>query len=296
MPFLGESFALGAAMLWSFSSFLFTSASIRIGSLQLNINRMIFAALFLAVTMWAAGISFDITFNQGLYLTLSGLVGLVLGDTFLFRSFKEVGPRIGMLIMSFNPAIAAVMAYFVINENLSLPGVTGIAVTLLGITIVVLERQPAGNKFPLTKMGVLFGFLAAAGQGSGLVFAKMAFLENDISGITATFYRIASAVIILTPLAALAKRYGNPVKLFLKDHKALWMVLLASIIGPYLGIFFSFEAIRHTKVGIASTLMATMPIIMLPLSYIIYKEKLSLKSIAGAFIAVTGVAVLVFFK
>ena len=74
------------------------------------------------------------------------------------------------------------------------------------------------------------------------------------------------------------------------------MVLAASIIGPYLGIFFSFEAIRHTIVGVASTLMSTTPIIILPLTYIFYKEKPTIKSVSGAIIAVIGVAVLVFLK
>lgn len=296
MPFIGESFALGAAFLWSFSSFLFTAASQRIGSLILNINRMIVAAVLLAITMYLLDISFKISQMQLLYLSLSGFVGLVIGDTFLFRAFKDIGPRITMLIMSFNPAIAALLAFFVIDEGLTLLGTIGIAITLLGISIVVLERQNADNRFKITKIGIFYAFLAAAGQGTGIVLAKMAFNDADISGISATFYRIASAVIILTPLAALFKRYSNPITLFIKDNKALWMILAGSVIGPYLGIFFSFEAIRYTKVGIASTLMATVPIIMLPLSHFFYKEKLSLKSIVGAIIAVVGVAVLVFMK
>ena len=84
----------------------------------------------------------------------------------------------------------------------------------------------------------------------------------------------------------------NPVKLFTKDRKTLGLIAIGSVIGPYLGITLSFVAVIYTKVGIASTLMATIPIIMLPLSKIIYKEKLSWKAIAGAFVAVGGVAVL----
>ncbi len=296
MTFIGEGYALAAAILWSFSSFLFTAVSRRIGSIALNINRMITASILLAGTMCVAGISFQISRNQLIYLSLSGIIGLVIGDTFLFRAYKDIGPRITMLIMSFNPAIAAILAFFVIDEGLSLVGVLGIVITLIGISIVVLERENNNSKFKISSLGIIFGFIAAAGQGTGLVVAKMAFLEGDINGITATFYRIITAVLVLIPTTMLMKRFSNPITLFYKDSKALWMVLAASIIGPYLGIFFSFEAIRHTIVGVASTLMSTTPIIILPLTYIFYKEKPTIKSVSGAIIAVIGVAVLVFLK
>ena len=96
----------------------------------------------------------------------------------------------------------------------------------------------------------------------------------------------------MLPFAILFKKYSNPFKLFLQDKKSLGLVLLGAVIGPYLGITLSFIAIIYTHVGIASTLMSTMPIIMLPLSKIIYKEKLSMKAVFGAFIAVIGVAIL----
>jgi drug/metabolite transporter (DMT)-like permease len=293
MPFIGEFSALAAALLWSFSSFLFTTASIRIGSVQLNISRMILAALLLIFTILAFNIDYDITFEQFYLLSISGFIGLVIGDTFLFRSFKEIGPRVSMLIMSSNPAIAAIMAYFILGEILSLWAILGIAITISGISLVILDKRArAENKFPITKIGVFFGLMGAAGQGVGLVFAKMAFIEGDIHSLVATFIRIAAAVVIMLPAGIAFKKYDNPFKLFYRDRKALGMVALGSIIGPYLGITFSFLAIIYVQIGIASTIMATTPIIMLPLSWIIYKEKLTSKAILGAIIAVAGVALL----
>ena len=69
-------------------------------------------------------------------------------------------------------------------------------------------------------------------------------------------------------------------------------MLFGSIVGPYLGITFSLIAIANTFVGIASTLIATTPIIMLPMVLIYYKEKLSFISILGTLVAVCGVAIL----
>jgi drug/metabolite transporter (DMT)-like permease len=294
---IGEMAALGAAFLWSTSSFVFTSASLRIGTIQLNISRMVLAAILLMITIWIFDIEYAITSNQVIYLSISGFIGLVIGDTSLFKAFKEIGPRISMLLMSFNPAIAALGAYFLIGETLSLWAVVGIAITLTGIFIVILERPGrVEKKFPITKAGVFFGFIAAAGQGTGLVFAKMAYQEGDVHSLVATLVRIAASVLTMLPMAMILRRYTNPFKVFRKDPKSLGLVAAGSILGPYLGITASFLAIVYTKVGIASTLMATVPIIMLPLSRYIYKETLNWRSVAGAFFAVIGVAILFLVK
>ena len=293
MPFIGELSALAAALLWSFSSFLFTTASIRIGSIQLNISRMILAAILLVITIVLFNIDYDISFTQFYLLSISGFIGLVIGDTFLFRSFKEIGPRVSMLIMSANPAIAAILAYFILGEVLSIWAILGIIITISGISLVILDKRArAVNKFPINKIGVFFGFMGAAGQGIGLVFAKMAFHAGDVHSLVATFVRIAAAVVIMLPAAIAFKKYDNPFKLFFRDRKALGMVALGSIIGPYLGITFSFLAIIYVQIGIASTIMATTPILMLPLSWIFYKEKLTPRAVIGAIIAVIGVALL----
>jgi drug/metabolite transporter (DMT)-like permease len=290
--YIGELSALSAALLWSFSSFVFTEATFRIGTIQLNISRMILASLLLLITFPIFGIKFELSNYQILFLSLSGFVGLVIGDSFLFKAFNLIGPRMAMLLMSFNPAIAAITAYFVLNEVLGMWAIIGMIVTLTGITIVVMEKHNTKNKFKITKFGIVCGLLAAFGQGVGLVLAKMAYIDGDVHSLVATFVRITAAVIIMLPFAIIFKKYANPFKLFWNDRKSFGLVALGSVIGPYLGITVSFIAIIYTQIGIASTLMATIPIIMLPLSKIFYKEQLSWKSIIGAFIAVGGVAML----
>lgn len=291
--FIGEFSALGAAILWSVSSFVFTDATFRLGALLLNLSRMIAAIVMLLVTMYIMGIFPSINQSQLIYLTLSGFVGLVIGDSFLFKSFSEIGPRTSMLIMSTNPAIAAFLAYIFLNEELSLWAVVGIVVTLTGVFMVILQKPGIqATKFKMSMKGVIFAFLGAAGQGVGLIFAKLAWLDSDIHWMTATFVRILAAVIIMLPLAYFSGRITNPIRKFKNDKKAIVLVLIGAVLGPYLGISLSFIAIIYTKVGIASTLMSTLPIIMLPLSYFIYKEKLSFISVLGAFIAVAGVSIL----
>lgn len=293
MLLIGEISALITAFLWSGSSMVFTSATLKIGSLQVNINRMIFAAIFLGLTVSLSGLQVNVSREQFIYLTISGIIGLIFGDTFLFKAFQHIGARLSMLLMSLAPAIAAILAFIFLNEVLSTAGIIGIFITLFGISIVVFERgEIPASEYKISKIGIFFGFLAATGQGVGLVFAKKAFELGEINGFVASFVRVAVSMLIILAAGLIVKKYKNPVKLFSKDKKSLIMVLVGSIIGPYLGITFSLIAVAHTKVGIASTIMATVPVVMLPMVKYIYKEKLSGKAIIGAVLAVLGVAIL----
>jgi drug/metabolite transporter (DMT)-like permease len=238
-------------------------------------------------------LSVQLSAAQYAYLAVSGVIGLVLGDTFLFRAFKDIGARVSMLVMSLVPAVSALLAYFFLAESMTPIALVGMSVTIAGITLVVLEKHDEETtRHRVTGAGLLFAFLAAVGQAVGLIFAKKAFLLGDIHGFVATFIRILISVLVITPVAVISGRYRKPVAVFSKDRKALLYTIIGSILGPYLGITFSLIAIQHTKVAIASTIMAMPPIIMLPLVRYFYKETLTWKRVLGAFIAVGGVALL----
>jgi drug/metabolite transporter (DMT)-like permease len=293
MPFIGELSALLTAFLWSGTSFAFTAAAVRIGSLQLNINRMIIASLLLYATIIIGEFSLSLSSSQFFNLVISGVLGLVIGDSFLFKAFRSVGARISMLLMASSPAMSSVLAYFFLDENLSLFALVGILITMFGIGLVVLERSELPDvKYKLSKIGIVYGLLGALGQAAGLIFAKFALEESEINKMSATFIRIISSVVIMLIGALLTRRYKNPVKLYRHSPGALSSTIIGTILGPYLGITFSLVAIANTKVGIAATLMSTMPIIMLPFVKFMYKEQLSWRAIAGAFIAVAGVTIL----
>jgi drug/metabolite transporter (DMT)-like permease len=237
------------------------------------------------------GYDFDLSNSQFIYLIISGVIGLVIGDSFLFKSFQMIGARISMLLMALSPAMSAILAFIFLNEIITPTGIVGILITIAGIALVVLERN-TNSKYQVTTLGIVYGILGALGQAGGLIFAKFAFNEGHIAGFVATFIRVFSSVIIFFPIMLMLKKYKNPYKIFSKDKSAFGATLLGTILGPFLGITFSLIAVANTKVGIAATLMSTMPIIMLPLVKYIYKEKLSWRAITGAVIAVGGVALI----
>jgi len=293
MGFLGELSALLAAVCWSGSSFAFSSASSRIGSLQLNINRMIIAVFFLFLTILILNIKVNLSTFQISHLILSGAIGLVFGDTFLFKAYQHVGARISMLLMSVSPILSALLAYLFLNEVLTALGIIGMIITIAGVSLVIFEKNEIpSSKYKISKIGFFYGLMGALGQSVGLIFAKYAFNAGEINGFVATFIRLLSAVILMLPVALIMRRYKNPIKLFTYDLKALKYTITGTILGPYFGITFSLIAIENAKVGIAATLMSTVPILMLPIARYVFKEKLNWRAIGGAILAVGGIAIL----
>lgn len=251
------------------------------------------ASVILYIIILVAGFTFSINNDQLIYLIVSGFVGLVFGDSFLFKSFQLIGARLGMLIMALVPAFSTLLAYIFLRENLALISLVGIVITILGIAIVIVERSPESKSLiEISKLGILYGVFGALGQASGLVLAKFAFQIGDVNGFVAAFIRLSSAVIIIFPIVLLLKRFKNPYLVFRNDVNAFKFTLTGTVLGPVLGITCSLIAIANAKIGIASTLMSTMPIIMLPIVRYYYKEKISRRASVGAFIAVVGISIL----
>jgi drug/metabolite transporter (DMT)-like permease len=293
MPLLGEMSALLTAVVWSWSAFLFAAATARVGSMQVNIVRLILATLLLIAVVLVLQFDTQLSASQLVNLGISGVIGLAIGDTFLFRAFKEIGARMSMLVMSLAPAFSAILAYLFLDEIISPLGTIGIVVTIGGIATVVLEKDRTGSsRYLMTTIGVLYALVGALGQGGGLIFAKMAFMESQLNGFVATLVRLVASLVILIPVLMVTGRLKNPVPVFRKDRRAFLFTSGGAVLGPVLGISFSLIAVANTKVGIAATIMATVPILMLPIARFVTREEISGKSIIGAFVTVAGVAIL----
>ncbi|MCX7909716.1 MAG: DMT family transporter [Ignavibacteria bacterium] len=290
---IGELSALTASVLWSISPYIFSSIVTRIGSFNLNISRLLISSFLMFFTCILLQITLSTNVNQLFFLVLSGIVGLVLGDTFLFKSLKEIGPRYTMILMSSNPAFGAIIAYFAFNEQIPLVGILGMIITFVGICLVVYQQNGKEKaKYNITHKGIIFGLLSSLGQAGGLILTKYAFFIDNIHPLSATFYRIFPSFLVLTFIGILSKRINTKLLTHLYNRKILFLLVLGSIIGPYLGITFSYIAVTNTQIGIAATLMSLQPVLMLPISRYLQKERFSIQSIVGAFLSVIGIALL----
>ncbi len=295
-PQIGALAAITTAMLWSATSTFFTLAGREVGSVVVNRSRLLLAAVFVIATHWIVmGEPLPITADpeRWLWLSLSGFIGFVLGDAFLFQAFVWVGPRLSMLMMSLAPVIAAVVSWFALDERLAMPQVIGILVTITGVVIVMLDRR-AGSTTVENKdyfRGILFGLGAASGQALGLIASKFG-LTGDFSPLSGNTIRVLTAAVIMWVLTFVMGQAKHTIGALIEKRKARFAIVGGTVFGPFLGVWLSLIAIQNAPVGIASTLMGLSPIFLVPVGLIIFQETFTWRTVLGTLIAVGGVALL----
>ena len=292
--YLGELAALATSLSFAFGSTMFTVAGRRIGSMNVNRTRLVIAAIFLAVTHWVTLGSifpFDAAPERFFWLGLSGMVGLVIGDIFLFQAFVMIGPRLSMLMMSIAPILAAIQAWIFLDEKLSSGQIFGILLTVGGVAWVILEKKGRNGNAREYGRGILLGFLAAIGQATGLVLAKNG-LGGEFSAISANMIRMVSAAILIWVITLFQGQAKKTLTTFFNDRKGILSTLGGAFAGPFLGVSLSLFALQRVEVGVASTLTALPPIFLLPISYFIFKERFGWGAVIGTVVAMSGVAAL----
>ncbi|HEV2845752.1 MAG TPA: DMT family transporter [Thermoanaerobaculia bacterium] len=296
----GQLAALGTAACWAFSALAFDAAARRMGALTLNLIRLVMAFGFLTVVAWAMRglpLPTDATPYAWGWLAVSGLVGFVFGDLCLFRAFVLIGPRLSMLMMSLAPPLTAVIGWLILGETLSGRDLVGMSLTVAGIMWAVLERNPSGPapepggapepRPSFTGLALAFG--GALGQAAGLVLSKLGMGSYD--AVAATQVRVlagaAGFALLYFPL-----RWWPRIAEALRDRRAMGFASVGAFFGPCVGVSLSLYAVRNTVAGVAASIMALTPILIIPLVVLLRRERVGWGGILGALVAVSGVALL----
>jgi drug/metabolite transporter (DMT)-like permease len=290
---LGQLAALGTSLCFTAGSVFFTLASRQVGVVVLNRARLLTALALLALAHWIIlGSPWPATAGpaQWLWLGLSGAVGLALGDLFLFQGFKLVGPRLTMLMMSLSPILTALLAWAFLKETLTPWQWLGIGITLLGIVWVVLDNHRATEQ-GFNKLGMLAGLGAVICQSAGLVLARPG-LAAEFSPLSGNFIRMFSATSIIWLVTIIQRQAGDTLTTIRSHPNSGRTILAGAFLGPFLGVSLSLLAIQHAEVGVASTLMALPPVLLLPVSYLFFKERFGYHAVLGTLFAMAGIAIL----
>jgi drug/metabolite transporter (DMT)-like permease len=203
-----------------------------------------------------------------------------------------LGPRLSTLMMATVPIISVLLGWLLFGETVTGLELTGVLLTVTAVAWVVTEKQQGQTETGRRdfKRGVLLGFGGALGQVLNLVTARYG-LTGNFSSISATIIRILVALIILWGIAIWRKQARKPVQLW-KHKQAMRAIAAGSFVGPFLGIWLSLIAIQLTRLGIASTLMALPPVILIPIEYFVLKKPISGRGITGTLAAIAGVALI----
>ena len=289
---IGEFAALLTAFFWTVTSLSFESASHKIGSVAVNILRLVIGFAFISVfTLIRRGLVLpvDASFENWVWLSLSGLVGFVFGDLFLFKSYTVIGSRFSMLIMTLVPPVTAFFSFIILGERLTLFHYLGMTLTFSGIAMAIFSRAGKGEKLSLklAPKGILYAFGGAVGQALGLVLSKFGMKNYD--PFAATQIRILAGIFGYTLLLTVFTRWGS-VSSAIQNKSGMMLTSLGAFFGPFLGVSFSLIAIKYTEAGIASTIMALVPVFIILPAVVLFKQKVTAPEVLGAIVSVAGVA------
>ena len=292
----GQFAALGAAVLWACTALAIEGAARRIGSLTVNLIRLVFALAFHCLAGWLVRgqpLPLDASPHAWIWLTVSGLVGFTFGDLCLYRSYLVLGPRLSTLMMSLVPPLTATIGWLALGETLTPRDLLGMTLTVGGIAWAVLERtKPAagqGSPWHVTPAGILLGLGGALGQAGGLILSKIGM--GSYNAMAATQIRVLAGLAGYT-LLFFALGWWPNVRRALADRGALTLSALGAFFGPFAAVTLSLIAIRATVAGVAASIMALTPVLIIPLVILLRGEKVGVGGLAGAVVAVSGVALL----
>ena len=296
MPY-GELAALGTALCWSLTAVFFAAAGARVGSLSVNLIRLVMA--FVMVSLYQAvargmALPLDASPYAWTWLSVSGLIGFCVGDLCLFRALLVIGPRLSSLLLSLAPVLTGIFGWLVLDERLTAIELLGMGLTVGGIAWAISDRTPAKPGQERTRRtlatGVLLGLGGAAGQAGGLVLSKLGMGEYD--PFAATQVRIIAGIVGFSVIFVLAGWWPRTLAA-LRHGTAMLYTAAGALFGPFLGVSLSLIAVQRTVAGVAASLMATSPILVIPIVVLTRGEKVGVGGVGGAVLAVAGVALLV---
>lgn len=292
---LGQVAGLIAAACWATGSFIYSRLDVPAAAMNLAKNAISGTLLLISIPLFGSGLGpwIEAPASAYLWLLISAVLGIQIGDAAYFRSIQILGPRKALVLTTLTPPISALFGWFWLAELLEFPALIAMAITLVGIAVVIRDRNLASDRSGLhegnPRDGLLLGVFAAFCQSTGLALSKVSMqylppLESSAIRIVTAFiggWLVAHYTGVLPYWKQRLFARGVPKRLF-----------VASFIGTYIGIWLSLISANAVDLAIATTQMSLTPVFMVLLVAIFLRKKISLLAFIGMAIAIGGVALL----
>lgn len=293
MSYLGEAAALGASALWTGSYIAFTFAVRRLGADVVNRVRLAVALGLLLVThaaVYGTPVPLNAPPARWFWLCLSGVVGFAVCDAFLFRALFHLGAHRTALVSALIPVVSALFAWGTLGQRLLGVQWVGVVATVCALALVVSARETASDRGASRRRGLAFALIAVVAQSARYLLSVKG-MEGGFPPLSTNVIQILAATVAAW-LAAIARGRWRDTWVALRDWRGARATMAGAFVGPFLGVTASLVALTHAPVGIASTLMALPPVFLLPLSRIVFRERIAVRAIVGTVLAVGGVSLL----
>ncbi|MDD3088719.1 MAG: DMT family transporter [Candidatus Omnitrophica bacterium] len=285
---LGAAAALLSSAAWALGPVLFRKIGDKVSPLGINLSKGIIGTGYLVIILLMTGFE-PVTFRDTVFLGLSGILGIALGDTFFFMGLMRLGARMAVLLETLCPVVTVVLAVILLGERPSIPAWTGICLTVSGVNIVIWERAPRLALKGNWGSGIKFAALSVTATSLGIILAKIGVRES--SPVQATAIRLAGGTLALGLWGLAGKRTGEWLAP-LKERSLFTKMASAVFVSVCVGLLFSVVALKYTDASIAVPLNSTSPLFVLPMAALAFGEKITIRSFLGALVTVAGVTLI----
>lgn len=301
-------YAFAATACWAIAVFPFTTASRQVPVNSMNHLRLLLSTIMVAIaSLLISPVSFAHIFSAAyvsgwLWLGGSGIVALVAGDFFSFRSYAILSPKHGSVLTTLSPAAALLFGFILVNEKINWIGIAGMLVTIIGVMSISLGRSQR-NTIPdhghgSVFKGILYGIFAALCHGGALALSKKGFIEQAMDGhpvhwTGASFMRIAAAMLTIYFISLVRGKTKEAWQQLAASKEGVKNTMVGSVFNPVLSVTLSMITILYIDVAVAQTIFALVPLFALLIAFAVYKEKITVRSMLGVAAALAGVVLLI---
>lgn len=280
--------SLLSACSWALGAILWRRLGEQLSSYSMNLGKVVIGSLYLGFMLFFVGFE-PISARSMIFLGLSGVLGIAIGDTFFFLSLMQLGPRQASLMGSLNPAVIAVAAALVLGERPTPWAWAGIVATTSGVGWVLWERAASSRGAESSSLGIRYGILSVLCTAGAVLLAKVG--VASVPTVQAAWIRLLAGSAGLMLWGAFRSELGAWVSPFSKGALLAKVAVVVSVVVVG-GFWLSLVALKHIDAAIAGTLNSTAPLFILPLSMVLMKERLSFRTVLGTAVAVGGVALI----
>jgi len=285
---LGEFLAFSSAGAWAFAVIAFKRSGETWSPLALNLfKNLVSIALLSATILIFKGLQLpDLTLQEWILLSISGLIGLAIADTLYFAALQQLGAsRTGIASTMYSPCVV-ILSFFLLGERLSTIQILGFALVLFGVILISYKADMREISPRALKLGLSYAVFAVFLMALGIVMIKDILENKDF--LWSVQIRVIAGTIGIVVVQALRGKTITMIKEFRKPHR--WMyAIIGSVIGSYLAMMLWLGGYKYTSASVASILNETSSLFIVILAWLFLGESLNRTKIIAVGFTFTGV-------